>query len=93
MALTITGIGMSTSGTAHEHITSYRWKNDGTGKEGISSKPTMVEWLDSNKGKAFCGTGSQRVAVAVERPVGTEPYLRTYADRIWTNNLLALPRV
>jgi hypothetical protein len=32
------------------------------------------------------------VDVGVVRPPVGPPYLRTHADGVWTNNLLALPR-
>ncbi|MGW6174348.1 DUF3892 domain-containing protein [Arthrobacter sp. NPDC055138] len=38
------------------------------------------------------GTGSSKVEVGVVHPENAAPYLRTYADREWNNNLLALPR-
>lgn len=51
----------------------------------------MVDWIENKKGKAFVGSGSQRVEVGVVSPSGGQPYLRTYADGVWTNNLLSLP--
>lgn len=93
MALEITGIRMSDTGDSHEHIILYGWKMDADGKAGNSNKTTMVQWVDANTGKAFSGSGDSRVPVQVERREGTDPYLRSRADGVWTNNLLALPRI
>ena len=35
---------------------------------------------------------SVRITVLVVRPSGGTPYLRTYANGTWTDNLLSLPR-
>ncbi|WP_240793257.1 DUF3892 domain-containing protein [Arthrobacter crystallopoietes] len=38
------------------------------------------------------GTGPSSVPVGVIKPDNAAPYLRTYADGLWNNNLLPLPR-
>jgi hypothetical protein len=48
----------------------------------------MVEFI--NKGNAVFVHGTPDAQVGVVN--GTPPYLRTYADGVWTNNLLSLPR-
>jgi hypothetical protein len=74
----------------HEHITSVRWKNPDSGASGQSSKAEMVNWITNKKGAAYvCGNGHlARVGVVNADP----PYIRTHADGVWTDNLLALPR-
>jgi len=48
----------------------------------------MVEFID--KGEAVFVRGAPDAQVGV---VDADPrYLRTYADGVWTNNLLSLPR-
>lgn len=50
----------------------------------------MVDWIETDQGRAVVTDGKNTVNVGV---VDTTPkYLRTYADGIWTDNLLALPR-
>jgi hypothetical protein len=88
----ITAIRMSTGGTKHEHITNLKWKNTTTNSEGSSTRQTIVDWLDKDSNQAIITSGSKTVFVGVVRPVTGSPYVRTYADGIWTDNLLALPR-
>ena len=77
-------------GTGHQHITQVRWKNPDTDKTGENSRAEMVNWIKNEGGKAYvCGGGH----LAPVRVVDSDPpYLRTYADGVWTDNLLALPR-
>lgn len=76
-------------GTRHEHIAAVRWVEPATGKTGENTRAEMVDWINKG-GEAF-----------VEAPDGTRawvgvvqanpPYLRTYADGIFNDNLLSLP--
>jgi hypothetical protein len=59
-------------------------------KTGVNTKADLVSFVDRG-GKAYCGKGSDRVAVLVRREVGKQPYLQSVADGKWANNLLALP--
>jgi hypothetical protein len=49
----------------------------------------MVEWIRDKGGKAFVVSGGYRAAVGVVN--ANPPYIRTYADGVWTDNLFALP--
>jgi copper oxidase (laccase) domain-containing protein len=77
-------------GTGHEHITRVRWKNPDTSKTGENTRAEMVDWIKNKNGAAYvCGGGHlARVLVVNAKP----PYIRTHADGVWTDNLLALPR-
>jgi hypothetical protein len=78
-------------GGSHEHIESVRWRNPQDGKCGSSSVVTIVSWLGGEKGNiAFVRHGAEDVRVGVVK--GEPPYLRTYANQTWNDNLLALPR-
>jgi hypothetical protein len=77
-------------GAAHQHISSIRWLNPHTGVQGDSSRQTMVEWLRTQGNRAYVTDGYRVVEVRVVN--GSPPYLRTYADGAWTDNLLALPK-
>lgn len=76
--------------SGHEHITHVgndleRWHF--TREEVVqkieAARPDAFHVLDPRTGK--------RVAVRVVREAGKEPYLRTQAEGVWTDNLLSLP--
>ncbi|MDI5973985.1 DUF3892 domain-containing protein [Streptomyces sp. SL13] len=92
MSIKITVVHLS-GGIDHEHITGLRWTNPADGKTGDSSRATLVAWIEDKNGKAYTEDSSgHRADVAVVNPARGEKYLRTRADGVWTNNLLALPR-
>jgi hypothetical protein len=91
MNIEITHIRLS-GGIGREHIVSYRWRNPSDSNTGGSEEPTMVAWVDKPENHAFVGGGAHRSEAGVVRPATGQPYLRTYADGEWNNNLLALPR-
>ncbi|MDQ4114641.1 MAG: DUF3892 domain-containing protein [Actinomycetota bacterium] len=91
MAIRITAIRLS-GGTQHEHISRLWWTNPSTGKTGDNTRSEIVSWLESGGNKAYVDDGAgHRVNVGVVDPAVGAKYLRTYADGVWTNNLLALP--
>jgi hypothetical protein len=90
VSVEITHIRLS-GGNGHEHIVSYRWRNPSEGNSGSTDKPTMVAWVDEPANRAFVGSGARRSEVGVVRPQSAQPYLRTFADGQWDNNLLSLP--
>jgi hypothetical protein len=77
-------------GSGHEHIQEVKWENADTGNQGRSTRAAMVGWLGKQGNTAWVRDRAGAVQVGVVR--GTPPYIRTYADGKWTNNLLALPR-
>jgi hypothetical protein len=86
----VTAVHM-TGGTRHEHIATVQWTNPDTGVTGESTRETMVDWIRNKHGVAHVhgSDGSvSRVGVVNANP----PYIRTYADGDWNDNLLALPR-
>ncbi|MFF8953753.1 DUF3892 domain-containing protein [Streptomyces sp. NPDC014940] len=86
----ITAIHLS-GGAKHEHIDSVRWENPSTRKTGESTKQEVVRWLEAHKeSEARVRNGASYVLVGVVK--ASPPYIRTYADGVWTDNLLALPR-
>lgn len=90
MAIEITHVRFGSTRTEAQ-IVRYKWKSFSNGEIGDSDKPTLVDWINNKNGAAYVGSGSSRVNVAVVRPQTGQPYLRTYADSKWTNNLLTLP--
>lgn len=91
MAHEITHVHFEGSTRTHESISSYKWKNLDNGTAGASDKPTMVDWIDNKNGIAYVGSGASRVNVGTVHPDTGLPYLRTYADGLYNNNLLSLP--
>ena len=92
MSIRVTHVRLSAGGYAHEHITDLRWVSYETSKSGDSSKSTIVNWIDVEGGTAYVESGTTKVPVRVVKPSGQTPYLRTQANRTWTDNLLSLPR-
>lgn len=89
MAVQVTAVHM-VGGNAHEHIASVRWANVQTRETGQSTRAAMVEWIEDNHGQAIVTDGRATVHVGV---VNARPkYIRTHADGVWNDNLLALPR-
>ena len=87
----ITHIRLSDTGSRHEHITEVLWENPSSADTGQSTKATMVDWIEEKGGDARVRDGNGHdVKVGVVK--ATSPYIRTYADGVWTDNLLALPR-
>jgi len=84
-------VHMTAGGTKHEHIAAVKWKNPDNGKTGQATRTTMVDWISNQNGAAYvCGGNAHIAKVGVVK--GNPPYIRTYADGVWTDNLLALPK-
>ena len=83
----ITCITKSTPNGSHEHIThvgSPQFSRNWTVDEVIQS-------ITANTNTFHVTSGGKRANVGVVRPDGRRPYIRTYADGIWNDNLLSLP--
>lgn len=89
MRIEITHIHFPGYERTHSAIASYKWRVTSTGETGTSDKATMVDWLNKKDNSAYVGSSGREVEVGVWE--GTPPYLRTYADGEWSNNLLSLP--
>lgn len=91
MAVRITHKRLS-SGSGHEHITHLAWTNEQSNESSSSTRAVMVQFVDDNAaGAAYTREGERKVLVGSVHPSSGEPYIRTYSDGQWTNNLLALP--
>lgn len=87
----IFAVHMNANGTAHEHIAKVRWKNPDDGKSGESTRDEMVNWIANQSGRAYvCGGNAHMARVGVVK--SNPPYIRTYADGQWSDNLLHVPR-
>lgn len=89
MSIEITHVRFGSTRRTEDEIVAYKWRGIESGEVGSSDKPTLVAWVKQN-GKAYVGSGADRVHVTVEEPGDRQPYLRTYADGKWTNNLVNL---
>jgi hypothetical protein len=85
----ITAVHME-QGQGHEYIASVQWRNPASNETGQSTKQTMVDWINNGGVARVRDNQGNEIAVGVVN--GNPPYLRTYADGTWTDNLLALPR-
>lgn len=76
----------------HHAISSLDWVNVETGDRGRSTRLEVYEWIKNQNGKAYVTDkwGNKAFVGTRENMYGTK-YLQTYSDRVWTDNLLALP--
>jgi hypothetical protein len=74
----------------HQHISDLRWVNPDTQATGESTRAAMVEYVRKTPNGAYVQSGANRAYLKVVET--TPPYVQTYADNTWTDNLLALPR-
>lgn len=91
MSVQITHRRMSPGGTQNQHITDVRWRNPTTSATGESTKAGMVDFIDVQKGSAYVLGAQSRSEVGTVHEQGQTPYLRTYANGQWDDNLLSLP--
>jgi Protein of unknown function (DUF3892) len=89
LAIYVTAIRLA-GGAGHEHIAWVRWQDvDNPTETGERSRAEMVDWIEEG-GEAYVRGGGRTVRVGVVHD--DPPYIRTRADEMWTDNLLALPQ-
>ena len=88
MSVRVTHRRMWQGGWSNEHIVAVRWLSDQDSSIGESTRETMVNWVRDG-GYAYVQGSQSRSQVGVVD--ATPPYLRTYANGIWNDNLLSLP--
>jgi uncharacterized protein DUF3892 len=76
-------------GERHEHIAAVRWRNPATNQTGTTERSGMVDWIRKG-GDARVTDGNRTIQIGVVN--ANPPYIRTHADGVWTDNLLALRR-
>ncbi len=91
MSIRITAFRL-TGGNTHQHITQLWWTNPADGNSGDNTRAQIVSWIENKGGEAYVDEGGRRVGVFVVTPDAGSKYLRTCADGVWKNNLLALPQ-
>jgi hypothetical protein len=75
----------------HTAISFLGWVNEQNLESGKSSRLEMYEWIKQG-GQAYVrdSYGNTIFVGTATTAFGTK-YVRTYADRVWTDNLLSLP--
>jgi Protein of unknown function (DUF3892) len=74
----------------HEAVTNYGYKDPSSGQTMLASHQDMVDWAKNQGNTAYVvDRYGNRVNCSVNRR-GTTEFLQTYADGVWTDNLLAL---
>ena len=76
--------------SSHEHITHVGNLIEGW----VITREDAIARIDSKRNTFYVVDAKdpkKRSDVGVIRPIGRDPYLRTYADGDWNDNLLALP--
>lgn len=88
----VTAIHMSSTigPSGHEHIERARWQNPETGATGTSSRAEMVRFINEGGVVKVQDDYGNEISVGIVN--ADPPFIRTFADRTWTDNLLALPR-
>lgn len=78
----------------HSAISHYQWIRTGNDQPVISTRQEIVQWIDNGKGsnRAFVTDRYRGKAYCEVRQVSQTRFLQTYADGVWTDNLLSLPQ-
>ncbi len=76
----------------HHAIERLGWVEDGTGRVGRNTRIELYEWVKNQNGVAYVrdSRGNKALVRARENARGIK-FLQTYADGVWSDNLLALP--
>lgn len=76
----------------HEAISTLGWINEETGARGMSTRLEIYEFIKARGGTAYVidRLGNKAIVGTRENAHGTK-FVQTYADKVWTDNLLALP--
>jgi hypothetical protein len=76
----------------HHAIQNLGWTNEENGKTGKSTRLEIYSWLKDDKGSAYVKdrVGNLAYVYPRESANGTK-FVQTYADKVWTDNLLSLP--
>jgi len=76
----------------HHAISNLGWVNEVTGDRGNSTRLEIYGWIKEKYATAYVldAKGNRALVGTREHSNGTK-FLQTYADQVWTDNLLALP--
>jgi hypothetical protein len=94
MAIRITCINKSGGYHADPHhaIERLGWINQENGKTGNNTRLEIYDWIKQQNGVAYVlDSRNNKALVGTRENAHGTKYLQTYADQVWTDNLLALP--
>ena len=77
----------------HVAISDLGWLNDSTGATGKSNRLQFYDWLkqsSANLAYVLDRAGNKAFLYPRENSQGTK-FVQTFADKVWTDNLLYLP--
>ncbi len=81
---------------AHLSIKNFKWANEETSQEGISSREILFDWIVNKKGQAYIRLESDLNAkipvFGAVSPTG-QRYIRCLKNNQWSNELLELPQI
>ena len=76
----------------HHAISQLSWVNEESGKRGKNTRLEIYEWIKNQHGDAYVRDAyGNRASVGTREHASGTRFLQTYADRVWTDNLLSLP--
>jgi hypothetical protein len=76
----------------HHAISNLGWINEKSQETGKSTRLEIYDWIKNKNGVAIVrDSGGNEVRVGTREHSNGSKYVQTYADRVWTDNLLALP--
>ena len=94
MSVRITCINKSNGHHADPHhaIENLGWINEETNARGKNTRLEIYNWIKNQGGYAYVRDARNNTAtVGTREHANGTRYLQTHADRVWTDNLLALP--
>jgi hypothetical protein len=77
----------------HSAISNLGWINETTSNSGKSTRLEIYDWLKQNSNNSayvIDRAGNKAYLYTRENSAGTK-FVQTYADKVWTDNLLSLP--
>ena len=74
----------------HEHITHVGGPKPGSTERWKDTVPNVVGFIENKTHRFYTNEGGVVAWVGVQTSAAGNKYLRTYADGIWKDNLLAL---
>lgn len=76
----------------HVAISNLGWVNEDNNNRGTSTRLEMYDWIKEKSGVAYVrDTAGNQVRVGTAETSRGTKYVRTFRDKVWTDNLLALP--
>jgi hypothetical protein len=93
MSLQITGVRKPNRNDPHEAISHYRWYDDDDNTRRLDERVVLIAWMERNEVSAYVidKDTNKKVWCDIRTNQHGTKYLQTYADKKWTDNLLALP--